>query len=72
MEHNYCIVPKVSPQRTNQINGLTQNINVASGQSCIVSPTVSQLQSQTQYNVVNNNNRGKLYLFNIIFKIYNK
>jgi len=59
VEHNYCFVPKVSPQRTNQINGLTQTLNVTSGQSCIVSPTVSQLQSQTQYNVINNNNRGK-------------
>lgn len=60
MEHNYCIVPRVSPQRTNQINGLTSTINVTSGQSCIVSPTVSQIQPQTQYNVVNNNNKGKL------------
>lgn len=59
MEHNYCFVPKVSPQRPNQINGLTQTLNVTSGQSCIVSPTVSQLQPQTQYNVINNNNRGK-------------
>lgn len=59
VEHNYCIVPRVSPQRTNQINGLTSTINVTSGQSCIVSPTVSQIQPQTQYNVVNNNNKSK-------------
>ncbi|XP_060841669.1 histone-lysine N-methyltransferase set-26 isoform X1 [Rhopalosiphum padi] len=58
VEHNYCFVPRVSPQRANQINGLTSTINVTSGQSCIVSPTVSQIQPQTQYNVVNNNNNN--------------
>lgn len=63
MEHNYCFFPRVSPQRNNQVNGLTPTLNVNSGQSCIVSPTVPQIQaqipSQTQYNVVTNNNRGK-------------
>lgn len=59
MEHNYCFVPRVSPQRINQVNGLTST-NVTSGQSCIVSPIVSQIKPQTpQYNSVNNNNRGK-------------
>lgn len=59
VEHNYCFVPRVSPPRNNQVNGvITQN--VSSGQTCIVSPTVSQIQSQPQYNVVSNNNRGKL------------
>lgn len=60
MEHNYCFVPKVSPQRNNQVNGLISTQNVSSSQTCIVSPTVSQIQSQTQYNVVTNNNRSKL------------
>ena len=60
VEHNYCFVPRVSPPRINQINGLTPTTNVTSGQSCIVPPTVSQIQPQTQYNVVNNNNKGKL------------
>lgn len=60
MEHNYCFVPRVSPQRNNQINGLAPTTNATSGQSCIISPTVSQVQSPTQYSVVNNNNRGKL------------
>lgn len=67
MEHNYCFVPKVSPQRNNQVNGLAPTSNVTSGQTCIVSPTVSQ----TQYNVVTNNNRGKLNLFYIYYKITN-
>lgn len=58
----------MSPQRTNQINGLAQTLNVTSGQSCIVSPTVSQVQSQTQYNVVTNNNRGKYN--HIIFNLF--
>lgn len=64
----------MSPQRTNQINGLAQTLNVTSGQSCIVSPTVSQAQSQTpQYNVVTNNNRGKYnyFIFNL-FLFYKK
>lgn len=60
MEHNYCFVAKVSPQRHNQVNGLTPITNATSGQSCIVTSTVSQVQSPTQFNVVNNNNRGKL------------
>lgn len=56
VEHNYCFFPRVSPQRNNQVNGLTPILNVTSGQSCIVSPG-PQIQSQTPYNVTNN--RGK-------------
>jgi len=61
VEHNYCFVPKVLPQKTNPVNGLTPTLNVTSGQSCIVSPspTVTKIQSQPQYSVVTNNNRGK-------------
>lgn len=62
VEHNYCFFPRVSPQRNNQnsqVNGLlTQTLNVTSVPSCIVSPTVTQIQSQPQYNAVINNNRG--------------
>lgn len=58
MEHSYCFVPRVSPQRNNQINGLTSTQNVTSVQSCIVSPSVSQVQSKSQYNVTNST-RGK-------------
>lgn len=70
VEHNYCFVPRVSPQRNNQnnqVNGLTQTLNVTSGQSCIVSPTVTQIQTQPQYNVVTNNNRGEYFIYNFIF-----
>lgn len=67
VEHSYCFVKRESPQRNNQVNGLTSAQNVTSGQSCIVSPTVSQIQSKTQYNVVHNNNRGKLKLFYIFY-----
>lgn len=58
MEHSYCFVPKPLPQKNNQINGLTSTQNFTSGQSSIVSPTVSQVQSKSQYNVTNST-RGK-------------
>lgn len=61
----------MSPQRTNQINGLAQTLNVTSGQSCIVSPTVSQVQSQPQYNVTNNN-RGKYNYFILNLFLFSK
>lgn len=56
MEHNYCIAPRVSPQRIFQVNGSIPKLNVPTGhQTCIVSPTVSKVQTP-QVNVVPVNN----------------
>ncbi|XP_050436390.1 uncharacterized protein LOC126843108 isoform X2 [Adelges cooleyi] len=51
VEHNYCFVPRPSPQKPNQINGLVSTLNIDSAPSCIVSPTVIQ----NQFNITNNN-----------------
>ncbi|XP_050531789.1 uncharacterized protein LOC126900251 [Daktulosphaira vitifoliae] len=52
VEHNYCFVPRLSPPKSNQINGLAPTQSINSSPSCIVSPTTS---TQNVYNITNNN-----------------